>query len=107
MGEVRAVALTKQRIGGMRDTVRPGHHAAAVAAPMASSIAATTNTHGRCRASMRYPTALPTLGATAIQPTNPIAVPTTAAIAPVAAPVISIVRRSCFSFAPTAAIIPS
>ena len=76
----------RARIGGTRDIVRPGHHAAAVDAPTASSIPITTSNHGTFSASMPWPTSPSNCGATAIHPSRPSNVPSSAATTPVTAP---------------------
>ncbi len=106
-GEVRAAVPTAPASAGCATRFGPATtplpsprrwRAASRPPPMPKASAARRcDTRLRCRRSVRLRS----------KPTNPSAVPSTAAIAPVAAPVISIVRRSCFSFAPTAAIIPS
>ena len=93
--------------GGMRDMVRPGHHAAPVAVTTARKMPTRSSHQGTWNASMRKPSGPSMRGATTNQVPKPRTPPTTPATRPVAAPVATIVSRRCFSVAPTAAIIPS
>ena len=57
----------RARVTGIRAAVRAGHQAAAVAVTTASSMPATMSHHGRSNRSIRWPAAVSSRGATAIQ----------------------------------------
>ena len=90
----------------MRDIARAGHHAAPVAAAIASSIPVITIHHGMLVASMRWLTSESIAGASASQPPIPATMPTVAATVPVRAPLASTVSRMWRSLPPIADSMP-